>query len=323
MPTKKTAKKAASGAPKKKASHTAELTEDELDRLGDWCEDHGWFFFDVDYSRFAYRGEDINVVAYAKPTKAGKYKVVIQGKKTEDFVTFTLEGEITGTPTLGYEEVNHPDWFEAHAGMDESGKGDLFGPVVTCCVVADGDMVRAWRSAGIQDSKNIGSDAAILRLDKLIRETEGVVVKRMALSMPKYNELWAKFGRNLNRLMGWQHAKCLDGALEERSVPWGLLDQFSKRDWTGPMLKSKAFDLRQRTRAEEDPVVAAASICARAEYVRRLKALGEEAGFELKKGASAAVKQQARDLIARHGSERLGQFAKLHFKTAQDVLAGR
>lgn len=314
MPTKKSAAK---------ALHTAELSEDELDRLGDWCEAHDWFFFDVDYSRFAYKGDGINVVAYAKPTKAGKFKVVIQGKKTEEFVRFTLETEITGAPQLGYEEVNHPEWFQAHAGMDESGKGDLFGPVVTCCVVANGDMVRAWRAAGIQDSKKIASDAAILRLDRIIRETEGAVVKRMAVSMPKYNELWAKFGRNLNRLMGWQHAKCLDEALAEQSVPWALLDQFSKRDWTGPLLKNKDVELRQRTRAEEDPVVAAASICARAEYVRRLNSLSKTAGMELKKGASAAVKQQARDLVAQQGPERLGAFAKLHFKTAQEVLAGR
>lgn len=294
---------------------------DELDALGEWCEARGWAFYTVDYAQFAYRGDDVNIVAYSKPTKQGKYKVVIQGKGTEHFVTFTLETEITGTPQLGYEEVNHPDWFEPHAGLDESGKGDLFGPLVSCCVIADGDMVRQWREGGIQDSKRITSDAAILKLDKLITQTKGVVVKRFCVSMPKYNDLWARFGRNVNRLLGWQHAKCLEAALKERAVPWGLLDQFSKQDLTSRYVEhAEPFELRMRTKAESDPVVAAASICARAEYVRRMNALSEVAGVTLKKGASAAVKQQATQLAQRLGADRLGDFAKMHFKTAKQAL---
>ena len=181
-------------------------------------------------------------------------------------------------------------------------------------------MVRAWQKAGIQDSKRVTSDAAILKLDALIRKTEGVVVKRMALRMAKYNELWAKFGRNVNSLLGWQHAKCLGSALEERWVPWGLLDQFSKRDWTGGYLQRPDFDLRMQPRAEADPVVAAASICARAEYVRRMADLSAEAGEPLLKGASAAVKQQGIRLIQRLGPERFADFAKRHFKTASECL---
>ena len=42
----------------------------------------------------------------------------------------TLEPDVTMAPKLGYDEVHHPDWFEPHAGLDESGKGDLFGPVI-------------------------------------------------------------------------------------------------------------------------------------------------------------------------------------------------
>ena len=52
----------------------------------------------------------------------------------------TLEPQITGVVRLGYDEVNHPEWFELHAGCDESGKGDVFGPLISACVIADGDM---------------------------------------------------------------------------------------------------------------------------------------------------------------------------------------
>ncbi len=318
MPRKRTTTDDTS-KPKAKALHTAELTQDEMDKVGEWCEAHEWEFANVEYAQFSYKGEGVVVTGYAKEKK-GKYKLVVAGKKAEEWVRFTLEAEITGAPQLGYEAVNHPDWFELHAGMDESGKGDFFGPIICCTVIADGDMVRHWRENGIQDSKNISSDKAILKLDKLIRETDGVVVKRMALRMPKYNELWGKFGRNVNRLMGWMHATALNSALEERHAPWGLLDQFSKTDHVGKLVKAPHFELRQRTKAESDPVVAAASICARAEYVRRMDELSKEAGMKLLKGASAQVKQQGVDLVKKLGPDRLGDFAKLHFKTAQQVL---
>ncbi len=121
--------------------------------------------------------------------------------------------------------------------------------------------------------------------------------------------------------MGWMHAKSLTAALEARPVPWGLLDQFSKADHVGPLLKQPGFELRQRTRAESDPVVAAASICARAEYVRRMDSLSKQAGMTLRKGASAAVKMQGVELVRALGEAQLGNYAKVHFKTAKEVLA--
>ena len=66
-----------------------------------------------------------------------------------------IEPEVTGAPKLGYDEVLHPDWFESHAGLDESGKGDFFGPVVAATVIAEGEAVRAWLKAGVRDSKTI------------------------------------------------------------------------------------------------------------------------------------------------------------------------
>jgi ribonuclease HII len=70
-------------------------------------------------------------------------------------VKFTLEPDVTGQAVLGYEEANNPEWFEEHAGLDESGKGDLFGPVVSACVIATGEMTREWIELGIKDSKKL------------------------------------------------------------------------------------------------------------------------------------------------------------------------
>ena len=139
-----------------------------------------------------------------------------------------LEPEITLSPQFGYEEVHHPEWFEAHAGLDESGKGDLFGPVVCATVIADGDMVRDWMDKGIKDSKRLG-DSQIFKMEKVILKTKGAVVEKAWCGMRRYNELMARPRANLNTLIAWLHSKALEAALEKRSVAWGMLDQFSRQ----------------------------------------------------------------------------------------------
>lgn len=313
MPAKK--KKEQEDAPKKKALYTISLTPPQMDKLGLLLK-HGMYIpYEVEHSLFAYKGDNVNIVAY----KSGK--VVIQGKKTEDFVTDRLEPEVTGEFLLGYDEVHHPEWFTPHAGLDESGKGDLFGPLVVATVIADGEAVREWISAGIRDSKAVTSDSKIIALDKVIRETKGVAIKTLFTTMEKYNHLHTRFGSNLNRLMAWMHATALREALSQKQVPWGLLDQFSKQPLVQRQVKDLPIDLQMRTKAESDPVVAAASIVARALYVRQMKKLSDEAGFKLERGAGERPRAQALEIARQHGREGLAKFAKMHFKTAHEVLA--
>ena len=161
-----------------------------------------------------------------------------------------LEPEVTGEFLLGYEEVNNPEWFEPYAGLDESGKGDLFGPVVTACVIGDGDMVRSWMNSRIRDSKTI-TDGAILKMAKQIKATKGVVIKVAYTSMVKYNELYLKFDSNLNKLIAWLHGRSLNDALEK--LPEWAVDQFTKQPLVQKYVEEKDFELRMRTKAEEDP----------------------------------------------------------------------
>jgi ribonuclease HIII len=304
--------------PKTLASHTVKLTDAQMDKLGTWLAARGWRPFEVAYARFAFRADPIkvNVTGY----QSGK--VVVAGKGTEDFVRDVLEPEILGEARLGYDEVLHPDWFQAHAGLDESGKGDFFGPVVAATVVAQKSMIEAWRAAGVQDSKKIAENQ-ILKLDELIRGTPGAVVKTRFCGMSRYNELMARPGANLNRLLAWLHASALEEALATTRVPWGLLDQFTKQPLVQRELAKKGvkdFELRMRTKAEEDPVVAAASVVARAEFVRQMHTLSKKFGAKLQKGAGPLVKQQAHELIEKLGARALGEFAKLHFRTAYEVV---
>jgi ribonuclease HIII len=298
---------------KRKSSYTLKLSGEQMEKLGFALKNRNWPTRSVQYAKYAFDGELVKVVAY----ESGK--LVVQGRNTENFVTNILEPEVTGEFLLGYEEVNNPEWFEPHAGLDESGKGDLFGPVVTACVVGDGDMVRSWMDTGIRDSKTI-TDGAILKMAKQIKATQGVVIKVAYTSMPKYNELYKKFDSNLNKFLAWLHGRSLNDALDVKKPEWGLLDQFTKQPLVQKHLNHKNFELKMRTKAEDDPVVAAASIVARATWLQQMKKLEEFAGEKLPKGSGAQAKEKAKSIYEKFGEEKMNEFCKLHFKTAYEAM---
>ena len=311
----KRSKKQEGEEPKPLTIYTIELSEDQMDKLESISDRRLYGFHEVKYARFAFKSEQekVNVVGYSSG------KLVVQGKGTEDFVQNVLEAEVTGEPQLGYEEYHHPEWFKPHAGLDEAGKGDLFGPLVAACVIADGEMVRGWRKIGVRDSKGI-TDSSVLQLEREIKRTKGVVVKISYCGMPRYNALMRKPRANLNRLLAWLHARCLGDALKKRGVEWGMLDQFSRQPLVQQYFNHDSFVLKMQPRAESDPVVAAASICARGEFIRQIRSLSKRCGMQLRKGAGPSVKEQARELVEKIGAEAFGKFAKLHFKTAYEVL---
>src|SRR5215203_5277385 len=130
-------------APKKIGSYTVKLDDAQMEKLRAICVARSWTPFDVAYTRFAFKAEHlkVNVSAYTSG------KVVVAGRGTEDFVRDVMEPEVTGAAKLGYDEVLHPDWFESHDGLDKSGKGDFFGPVVSATIIADKPAIEAWIKA--------------------------------------------------------------------------------------------------------------------------------------------------------------------------------
>src|SRR5213078_3647606 len=106
-------------------------------------------------------------------------KVLVQGRDVEEFVQFELEPKILREAKLGYEEVHSPEMFEPHFGVDESGKGDFFGPLVIAGVYVDREIARRLLDAGVQDSKRIGSDARIGSLTPIIRKAANRFVETL------------------------------------------------------------------------------------------------------------------------------------------------
>jgi ribonuclease HIII len=86
------------------------------------------------------------------------------------------------------------------------------------------------------------------------------------------------------------------------------------------MEKGRKIRLDQRTKAESDFAVAAASILAREKFIDWLENAASAAGIKLPRGASAAVKTAAAELVARQGAGALENYAKTHFKTAGEIL---
>ncbi len=297
-------------------SHTAPLTSAQAGRLKALLAERGWDFENKDYTLFAARKDKTTVAVYEKGPK-----ILVQGKGTGDFIRFILEPEILGEAKLGYEEELQPEMFEPHFGIDESGKGDFFGPLVIAGAFVDRGIAHAFREAGIQDSKAISSDTRIHALADVIRSTPGAVYNVVSISPARYNELYRKFS-NLNRLLAWGHARVIENLLEARpDVPRALSDQFAHPALIKRALleKGSQIQLEQRTKAESDPAVAAASILARAAFIDWLEKNGRKYGQKLPRGASAEVKRVAGDLAKTHSPEVLEQLCKTHFKTAREV----
>lgn len=298
-------------------SYTSKLTDPQATALRAWLQAHHWRFREVPYARFAAESDNANVVFY----ESGK--LVVQGKGTQDFVEFVLEPEILKEARLGYETVLNPDLLLPRFGVDESGKGDFFGPLCIAGAYVNESVVKTWKDKGIRDSKNIGSDKKIKDLAELIRKTPGCVTTVVPIGNEAYNRLYRSM-KSVNAVLAWGHARVIENLMlqKHRMNPppvRAISDQFaSKKEVIANALMAlgREIELLQRHRAEEDVAVAAASILARHEFVSRLQAMAKEYGMELPKGASAAVDAAAREFIARHGAEDLPKVAKMHFRTA-------
>jgi ribonuclease HIII len=297
--------------------YTCELTPAQAAVLDAYLKTHSFEFREVPYARFAAAKDKLNVVFY----ESGK--LVVQGKGTQEFVEFVLEPEILQEVKLGYEEVLNPDLLLARFGVDESGKGDFFGPLCVAGVYVNESVVRAWKDSGIRDSKNISSDKKMAELAELIRDTPGCVTTVLPIGNEAYNRLYAKM-KSVNRMLAWGHARIIENLMlqKHRMNPApvrAISDQFaSSKDVVAKSLMSlgREIELVQRHKAEEDIAVAAASILARHEFVTRLVALEKQFGMKLPKGASAAVDAAAKEFIAKHGVENLSKVSKMHFRTA-------
>lgn len=249
-------------------------------------------------------------------------KFVVQGKGSKEFITFHLEPEF-----LFIHQITSPAFDPSHIdlslriGTDESGKGDFFGPLCIAGALpkTEQNLLKLYENSAIRDSKTIKK----AKISALHREIEQLCFIDCVILVPeKYNALYQQF-QNLNHLLAWGHATVINNLANKSSkVAYALSDQFAKSESTllsALRKKNSTIQLIQRTKAEEDPVVAAASIVARSVFLSTMHKLEQQYGVSLPLGASQSVKDTARKIFQEHGLLVLSQLCKTHFKTFQEV----
>lgn len=271
----------------------------------------------VPHTRIAVEGPGCRIQLY------NSGKLLIQGKGAEDWILYTLEPSILLRAGTGYESVLNPEWSEPHMGIDESGKGDFFGPLVIASAYVDLNIVEELTELGVKDSKLISSDQKALSLAAEIRKVLKGKFALIQIRPEVYNKFHLKTG-NTNIILAWGHARAIENLLDKvPDCPRAVADQFGPEHRIKSALfkKGQAIELEQRTKAESDPAVAAASILARAGFLTGLRDLSAEVDADIPKGASAQVRARAVELVHTHGPEILHRMVKLHFKTTKQVLA--
>ncbi len=241
-------------------------------------------------------------------------KVLIQGKPSilqTELRSWGDERQISseGTSTAGM----------ARIGSDESGKGDYFGPLVVAAVYVDGQTEARLIDLGVCDSKLL-PDHRIIEMAEVIGQMCPYCV--VSLGPKTYNEMYAEM-QNLNQLLAWGHARCLEKVLEKVTCDLAIADQFGNKSYLLNALgeRGRQIRLEQHPHAESDMAVAAASILARAEFVRKMEQLSRQVGQRLPKGAfDPSIITIGREIATRGGEAALAEVAKVHFKTTQKIL---
>ena len=295
--------------------YTNKFSAQQADKIQKFFESIGAKFSPLQYAYWKAEGKGY-VASFYK-----SFKFVLQGKSTyeiasefEKFMgisTISVEQKLFDTSDFESNDVN----FSRYIGTDESGKGDFFGPLVVAGVYVDEKLSEKFLDLGIKDIKKL-DDKMIIKLSAHIRNN---APHSVVVIMPeKYNELYNSF-KNLNKLLAWGHARAIENVLAKQPCECALSDKFADESLIkNALLKNgRSINLEQRVRGESYIGVAAASVIARAEFVKRCGELSNKFGFEFPKGVSDKVVLTAKEYVSKFGKENLKYVAKTHFKTAQ------
>ena len=210
--------------------------------------------------------------------------------------------------------------FTPHAGSDEVGTGDVFGPVVVAAVMVDEAAYAKLKQYPIQDSKAMTDDQ--------VRNIAPILMKTLPYSLlvlpnAKYNQVQAT--NNLNAIKAKLHNQAYLHLSQKTTLNCiGIVDQFTPEALYYRYIQNEAQiyrNLHFETKAESKYfAVACASVIARNAFLLELDAMGKHYHTSFPKGASATVEAFAEAFLAQHGLHTLKKVAKIHFKTIQRLL---
>ena len=246
--------------------------------------------------------------------------VRVDGKDREA-LRDVVEQYAVAAPAEGDQRVPPPTGGQPWIGVDESGKGDYFGPLVSVAAYVDPRGAAILDELGVRDSKKL-TDRRIHALAPQVRE----VVREAStiIAPPRYNELYDDFrrtGTKLNGMLAWAHARSVEELLAAALHPGHIVvDRFDAKLPVEARLRKRGIPVHEVPRAEADVAVAAASVLAREAFLSWLEGSSRRAGVRLPKGAGPAVIEAARGVYARGGEDALRHVAKVHFATTAQVV---
>lgn len=240
-------------------------------------------------------------------------------------------------PTYVPATPSHDNFGYPLIGCDESGKGDYFGPLVTAAVyITDGKVESSLRSIGVKDCKLLTDEQVLDIADKIANLLTHRGYQIETLLPEEYNQKYDEI-TNLNKLLAWLHASGIENLLDSLHgiVPIDielkksyamqitlLVDQFSHNE---NILKDElktlgsCCKLIQKTKAESNIAVAAASILARAEFLKCMYRMSNNYKIRFPKGATDVV-STGQTFVKAYGKNALKNVSKLHFKTTEQVV---
>lgn len=203
-------------------------------------------------------------------------------------------------------------------GVDESGKGDFFGPLVIASFLAGTKDYPRLKELGVRDGKLI-SENRLMDIDLVLRENYPHVL--VIIDPPQYNRRYKQI-KNLNKLLAWGHAESIEKLAAKYQADKAISDKFGKDELIEDELTRRkvSLEVEQIIRGESTVPVAAASIIARAAFIREMEKLSEEYGVEIPRGASSLVDSAGRDMVKKFGIDILEKVAKIHFKNFNKVV---
>ena len=290
-------------------TYSQKITSAQAEKIKLLFEADNASFDTVQYSEWRAKTANYQAIYYTSG------KLLIQGKSVDNIAgdidkILGIKSQLEQNSLI---ETNE----EKYIGTDESGKGDFFGPLVIAGVQADNNCKQKFIDLGIKDSKKL-DDKKILILANQIKAN--AIHSVIVITPVKYNELYAKF-KNLNKLLAWGHARAIENILEKSPCNYALADKFGDESLikNALMQKGRSIILNQMVRAEADIAVAAASVLARAEFVKRMAEMEAKYEMSFSKGVSSQVIEQAKNFASTYSKARLNEVAKMHFKTVNEI----
>jgi len=272
------------------------------------------------YEPFKVELENDHIKAFYKTDECAitiynSLKVVFQGTKAE--YESSLWRTINNTNPL-----NEWRYTISHAGSDEVGTGDFFGPITVVATYVKKEDIHYISELGIKDSKKMTDEQILTIVPKILKY---VTYSLLTLDNVLYNKL-IKRGFNMNKIKAYLHNKALLNleAKCQKYIPLFVVDQFTPEKNYYDYLKDEAKVIKRIefvTKGESaSPAVALSSILARYAFLKKMDQLRAACGYNLPLGAGSKVDEMAKKILQEKGKDFLLNITKSNFKNYEKIL---